>query len=73
MFAGFANLLMGSGFLGATSELHNKVLLLHGSSRSILLLLWQLESGLATGTITGERVSSSSGSRTYFRGASSDE
>jgi hypothetical protein len=42
-------------------------------SHSKLLLLWQLESGLAIGTITGDKVSSSSGSRTYLEVVSSAE
>ena len=41
-------------------------------SKSVkLLLLWQLESGLAIGTITGDNVFSSSGSRTYLEVKSS--
>lgn len=44
-----------------------------GTSPSVLLLLLQLDSGLAIGTITGERVSSSSGSRTYLVGVSSNQ
>lgn len=68
------------GFLGVTSGFISSSLLKlknvlsdggSGISPSKLLLLWQLESGLAIGTITGERVSSSSGSRTYLAGVSS--
>lgn len=64
---------MVSGFF-SSSRLKVKYLLsegVSGKSLSRLLLLWQLESGLAIGTITGDKVSSSSGSRTYLAGVSS--
>lgn len=63
-----------SGFFSASVVLLIRMCFSIGvsiKSHSKLLLLWQLESGLAIGTITGDKVSSSSGSRTYLEGVSS--
>lgn len=63
-----------SGFFSTSALLLIRICFSLGvsmKSHSKLLLLWQLESGLAIGTITGDKVSSSSGSRTYLEIVSS--